>query len=235
MEKTISPDERIRRAEEIYYRRKMQNSNRQSARVNVSNKKNSNMLKKMILQIAISILIYSIFYLIQNTNYIFSEDVVKKINEILSYDINIKHLYEQGMQHINSFIEGADTTFNSTLRENIIQENTINDSGTNETLENTESTALYKDNIGGEDVGTQEVILTEMEKDAKYVLENKSLVIPLKGTITSRFGVRDPKTPTVPKNHTGIDIAVNEGTVFNAAMEGVVQGVSTERRFGKSF
>ena len=69
-----------------------------------------------------------------------------------------------------------------------------------------------------------------MEKDAKNILETKSLIIPLKGTITSRFGVRNPKTPTVPKNHTGIDIAVNEGTVFIAAMEGIVQEVSSERR-----
>jgi hypothetical protein len=39
MEKTLSPDERIRRAEEIYYRKKMQNTNRKSATVNVTNKK----------------------------------------------------------------------------------------------------------------------------------------------------------------------------------------------------
>ena len=86
MEKTLSPDERIRRAEEIYYRKKIQATNRNSARVNVSEKKDFGLLKKMFLQIAICILIYIIFYMIQNTNYIFSEDVIKKTNEILSYD-----------------------------------------------------------------------------------------------------------------------------------------------------
>ena len=104
MERTLSPDEKIKRAEEIYYRKKMQNTNRKSARVNVSNKKDFGMFKKIILQIAICIVIYVIFYMIQNTNYIFSEDVIKKTNEILSYDINIKKIYEQGMNYLNSFI-----------------------------------------------------------------------------------------------------------------------------------
>lgn len=77
--------------------------------------------------------------------------------------------------------------------------------------------------------------LTQMEQDAKYILESKSLIIPLKGTITSRYGPRNPETPTVPKNHTGIDIAANEGTAFIASMSGVVQEVSNERRFRKTF
>ena len=74
-----------------------------------------------------------------------------------------------------------------------------------------------------------------MEKDAKEILANKSIILPLKGTITSRFGLRNPETPTVPKNHTGIDIAVNEGTVFIASMEGIVEDVSRERRFRKPY
>ena len=72
------------------------------------------------------------------------------------------------------------------------------------------------------------VSLTQMEQDAKYVTENKSLILPLKGTITSRYGPRNPTTPTVPKYHTGIDIAANEGTVFIASMEGTVQTVSSQ-------
>ena len=90
MEKTLSPDERIKRAEEIYYRKKMQNANKKSARVNVSHERNFGMFKKMFLQISICIVIYAIFYMIQNTNYIFSQDIIQKTNEILSYDMNVK-------------------------------------------------------------------------------------------------------------------------------------------------
>ena len=89
---------------------------------------------------------------------------------------------------------------------------------------------VEEENIGGGNTDVEEIAeLTQMEKDAKSILENKSLTSPLKGTITSRFGTRESQNPIVPKNHTGIDIAVNEGTVFIAAMSGTVQEVSSER------
>ena len=71
-----------------------------------------------------------------------------------------------------------------------------------------------------------------MELDAKNILESKSLILPLKGTITSRYGPRNPTTETVPKYHTGIDIAANEGTVFIASMEGTVETVSSVGDYG---
>lgn len=235
MERTLSAEERIRRAEEIYYKRKMQNTNSKSARVNVSNKKDFGMFKKMILQIAICIVIYSIYYMIQNTNYIFSEDVIKKTNEILSYDINIKGLYEQTIQYLNQFTNDVKAVIPHPEDENVANQN---DNNENEGDSNNEvESKTQEENIGGanvEEIKEQNVNLSQMEQDAKYILENKSLVIPLKGTITSRYGPRNPETPTVPKNHTGIDIAVNEGTVFNASMEGIVQEVSSKRRFRQS-
>ena len=236
MERTLTPDERIKRAEEIYYRKKIQASNRNSARVNVSEEKDFGMLKKMLLQLLICAVIYSIFYMIKNTNYVFSDDVIKKTNEILSYDLNIKNLYEQVMLYLNKFTNNVgaaishpqdDNKSNSNNSESSINTNTesLNSEPTNESL---------NENIGGENVALSENEtgdLTQMEQDAKDILASKSLIIPLKGTITSRYGLRNPETPTVPKNHTGIDIAVNEGTVFIASMAGTVEKVSSERRF----
>ena len=43
----------------------------------------------MLMQLAICAVIYIIFYLIKNTNYIFSDDVINKTKEFLSYDINL--------------------------------------------------------------------------------------------------------------------------------------------------
>lgn len=237
MEKTLSPDERIRRAEEIYYRRKTKDVNRKSARVNVSNKKDFGMFKKMILQIAICVVIYGIFYMIQNTNYIFSEDVIKKARYILSYDINIRHLYEKGMQFLNSFTNDVGADSSRSQEENLIESDAVNEMENVEEANNEDMSKPQEENIGGENVESndeQNMTLSQMEQDAKDILESKSLIIPLKGTITSRYGLRNPETPTVPKNHTGIDIAVNEGTVFNAAMSGVVQEVSSKRGLRKS-
>lgn len=60
------------------------------------------------------------------------------------------------------------------------------------------------------------------------------LVKPLEGEITSRYGLRNPTVPTVPKYHTGIDIAEVTGTVILAAMEGDVELVSSEGDLRKS-
>lgn len=67
-----------------------------------------------------------------------------------------------------------------------------------------------------------------MEQDAKSVLATKSLINPLSGVITSRYGPRTSTDPRVSKYHTGIDIGVNEGTVFTASMAGTVEKVSSE-------
>jgi len=223
----------------------MQNTNRKSATVNVSNKKDFGMFRKMIIQITICIVIYGGFYIIQNTNYIFSQDVIQKVKQILSYDINIKKLYEQGIEYLNGFINnvGVDAHIDpqNEIEQNGLIENQINKNEIIESLMIEDTNSIQQENIGGENIEGVEineeetVQLTQMEQDAKDILDNKSLIIPLKGTITSRYGLRDPDTPTVPKNHTGIDIAVNEGTVFVAAMSGIVEEVSSERRFRKSF
>lgn len=243
MEKTLSSDERIKRAEEIYYRRKMQNTSRKSTKVNVSNKKDFRMFRKMILQIFICIFIYLIFYMVKNTNYIFSEDVINKTREILLYDINIKNIFEQGMQYINSFSNDVGASSARPQEENSIEsssiiENQINENEINQSMQSQNTNSAQEENIGGENiaVNTEETVeLTQMEQDVKDILASKSLIIPLKGTITSRFGLRNPETPTVPKNHTGIDIAVNEGTVFIASMSGTVEEVSSEGDLGNHF
>ena len=94
MERALSAEERIKRAEEIYQRRKMQNGVRVSTRnVNTREKTEYSLLKKMIIQILVCLLVYLIFYLIHNSNYIFSENVISKTREFLSYDINFQEVF----------------------------------------------------------------------------------------------------------------------------------------------
>lgn len=228
MERTMSPEERIRRAEEIYYRRKSQKLDRNSIRIRNEEEVNSIIVKKMILQIIICIVIYSIFYMIQNTDYIFSEDVINKTKEILVYDINIQNLYNKSKEYINSFISNVKQEENEENQENDQTENENDDIEGNDS----ETENVSEGNIGGEEVANTEENLTEMERDAKDIIATKSLIIPLKGTITSKYGPRNPTDPKVSKYHTGIDIAVNTGTVFIASMEGVVEEVSSEGDYG---
>ena len=106
MERTLSVEEKIRRAEEIYERRQGENQ-RKTATVNINNdnKKDIKLLKKMLIQIAISLCIYFAFYIIQNSSYIFSEDFINQAKKILSYDMNFTEIYtnikektEQGIE-----------------------------------------------------------------------------------------------------------------------------------------
>ena len=104
MERILSVEEKIRRAEEIYARKQEGNKTRTATvNINDTNKKDAKLLKKMAIQIIISLGIYFSIYIIQNGNYIFSENILKKVNEILSYDTNFQEIYEGVKTQINNF------------------------------------------------------------------------------------------------------------------------------------
>lgn len=240
MERTITSEERIRRAEEIYQRRRMQNDIKvPTSQVNAGNKVQYGMLKKVILQVLICMLIYFIFYLIKNSNYIFSEEVVNKTREFLSYDINFQGIYIQTEKYYNEVLKPIINNQSDSKEE---QEQNVNEQvneeggigGGEEGVEllNNEIQQTSADEIK-EDKKEDEnqKPLSQMEIDANDIKANYNLILPLKGTVTSRFGSRTP-TDIVSANHAGIDIGVNEGTVFTASMEGTVTSVSSEGSYG---
>ena len=239
MEKAISSEERIRRAEEIYNRRRMQTNTEKSYSANIRSKEKINLglFKKMFLQIVICLLIYLIFYLIKNESYVFSEDVINKTREFLSYDINFQNTYNYIVEYYNKNINWG-TKENREEEEYFSNEQVVeNTEVINEIVEDNNQNNL--DGIGGgidenvvqenvetsADVEQEEVVqLSQMEIDANEIKQNYSFALPLKGTISSRYGPREP-TEIVSANHEGIDIAVNEGTVFVCAMEGIATKV----------
>ena len=88
MDRIFSDEEKVRRAIEISQRRNQNYYTKNATRVNVNNKKNYKLFKKMILQIIICLLIYIIFHLISTTNYTFSSEVLRNTNNI----VVIKHV-----------------------------------------------------------------------------------------------------------------------------------------------
>ena len=82
MERAVSVEEKIRRAEEIYQRRK-QGETRPVAKVSVNDKKDIKLLKKMVIQILICVAIYLMIYTIQHNQFVFSNDFINKANEVL--------------------------------------------------------------------------------------------------------------------------------------------------------
>ena len=229
MERVLSQDERIRRAEELYARTKMQANCRTSATVNVEDVNTNKITKKMLRQFIICVIIYISFYTIKNIPNLVPQEVMYKISDVLEYDINIQEVYE----NFNSYINSKSQEQNN---EGLIEE----------TLAVSDSEGIIEEsvnNINQESIKPAQAVeetqvieesssLSQMEIDAQYIKANCSIIKPLEGEITSRFGMRNPTVPTVPKYHTGIDIARVVGTVIISAIEGDVEVVSSQGDYG---
>ena len=221
MEKAMSTEDKIRRAEEIYNRRRENYTRNGMAKVNINEQKDIKLLKKMFIQIVICLAIYSVFYLVKNNNYIFSEDFLNKSKEILSYDIDFGEIYSKVMDKIKN------------------QEGTGQEQAT-DTTENTEpkneeQTNTEENGIGGtQENNGEENGLSQMERDSLNIKNTISFINPIEGTITSNFGWRHPTTNSVPKYHTGLDIANVIGTMIHSATDGDVILVSNEGDYRKS-
>lgn len=226
MERTISVEEKIRRAEEIYERRKQGNS-RPIATVNVNNeKKDVKLLKKMIIQILICVSIYLVIYVVQNNQYVFSKDFTNQVNDILSYDTNFNEIYNFLKCKIESIIPKS--------TENEQQPDSEAIGGAEENIDNSNE-SQQEDNQENEQKSEQEnnTTLSQTEQDIINIKNTTTFIKPIEGTITSRFGQRETATGRVPKNHTGTDIAANLGTKIKAATDGEVVLASEEGDYGK--
>lgn len=251
MERTMSIEDKIKRAEEIYYRRRQQElPSRELLKSESKGKKDIKLFKKLIKQIITCVIIYSIFYLIINNNYIFSEDFTNKAKEILNQDINFAQIYSGVINKINEVYNQV--KLNDKQNDTNIQEG--NDEQLNEQIEDQETIKEdiqnNNENIGGaEEIIQNEVIiesekidkteevqkesLSQMEQDANYIKSTISFIKPVNGTISSIFGIRNPTTPTVPKNHKGTDIAAQIGTEIISATDGTVILASSKGDYGK--
>lgn len=239
MERTMTVEEKIRRAEEIYERRKQGNT-RNVATVSINNKKDVKLLRKMLIQIVVCICIYLIIYTIQNNDYIFSKDVMDKAKEILSYDTNFGQIYEGLKNQVNNLInkqednqgESKENNLQNNIENNESQENVNDLEETNNQVdsENNEAIGGAQESQSLEDENRQ---LSQTEQDIINIKNTTTFIRPVQGTISSKYGRREEATGNVPKNHTGTDIAANMGTKIISATEGEVVLASDQGDYGK--
>lgn len=223
MERTMSVEEKIRRAEQIYERRK-QGSDKQIATVSVNNeKKDIRLLKKMIVQILICISIYLVIYFINNSEYVFSKDFINKINEILSYDVNFMDLYNTIKDQYNKII--VNNNEQEQPEQTKEQEENTTQDGIGGAVEDLQNTSDVKEETTKE--------LSQSEQDIINVKNTTTFIKPIEGIISSKYGQRDTATGRVPKKHTGTDIAANLGTKIKSASDGEVVLASEEGDYGK--
>ncbi len=230
MERIMSVEDKIRRAEAIYERRQ-QGNNKQIASINVSDnnkKKDIKLLKKMIIQILVCMVLYLVVYTIQNNSYVFSEDFINKANEILSYDTNFNEIYNNLKNGILSLLPKEN---NEVVN---VEENNNTQNEQNNELQNSIGGAVEENS---NEVNTEEVEqkqeLSQTEQDIINIKNTTTFIKPVEGVISSKFGNRETATGDVPKNHTGTDIAANLGTKIKSATNGEVVLASEEGDYGK--
>lgn len=222
LERTLSDEEKIRKAIEISQRR---NNNRRASYQEVSipssnSKKEYKLFKRMIMQVMICALIYLIFYLITTTNYVFSEDVINKTNSILNYDIEFYNIYKQGINKIKGFV----SEFNSKNGGNV-EANEIKSEDNNEIKESENTETKNNETLVSS--------ISQMEKDAEDVKKICDFQKPISGKITSEFGEREVISSVMTADHKGIDIAANFGTDIQAAISGQVVEADSNSEYGK--
>ncbi|MCI9063845.1 MAG: M23 family metallopeptidase [Clostridia bacterium] len=242
MERTMSVEERIRKAEEIYSRRNGQ------YKVNISNKstrKKTSNVKKMLMQIFIFLMIYLAFYVFTNSEYIFSEEFLNQVKGIFNQDSKIYSTY----LNVKSYIEktflnkSEETVENKSETEDKNEQTNINEAsiGGAEEIEQEEQIENTKEEEKKEEIPQESnkkesaKNKSQMERDADDIKKSISFINPIKGRISSTFGWRTPTTDTVPKNHTGLDIAAETGTIIKSATDGEVILASPEGDYGNHY
>lgn len=244
MDKVMTVEERIRRAEEIYERRKRKENLTEKQKIsdkleekNIERKKDIRLLKKIIIQLIACLIIYFIFYIIQNNEYIFSREFLNKANEILSHDMNFVEIFDNiknnTMTIINNNInknesnnQNQDAIGGAEIKSNQEESQEID----KEEKRENNSQELQKEGNNEEQLLQ---VLTQEEKDIQNVKNTSTFIKPIEGKITSSFGRREEATGRVPKNHTGTDIAANIGTKIKSATDGEVVLASEEGDYGK--
>ena len=253
MERTISQEERIRRANEIYYRRNQNKTHfadanvRKQIDVPAYKKAKKSMTKKLVAQSVICIIIYFVAYYMQGSNMqsvVNFDDLKQKINS----DANVDVLKE-------NFFKAKDwvlTKLNGIVKETSAEQN-LQDGGNNQNVEGqnqdggnnqdakdqNQEQITNEENVAIQNVEEQiaqepeEVPKTQEEIDIEAV-KSKSIIWPLNGVITSGFGAREGSN-IVSSNHKGLDIAGNTGDNIIAAMTGTVTLASLEGDYRTAF
>lgn len=206
MERAIAEMEKIRKAEEIYSRRKNLEDNEK--------KSNSKNIYKILFEFLFLINVVIIIIAVQNQNYIFTKEFIEKIN---SYNINIREKIDE------LFVSSTNNPVGNEIKN---EENILNENGSISGEANDVKSALVENNIEEENISQE-------EKDINEIKNNYSFILPISGIKTSGFGERESENSKVTKYHTGVDIAANIGTVIKSAISGKVIQVSSYGDYGK--
>ena len=200
MERAMSVEERIKRAEDIYNRRNGGYS-RITSKVDKQPKSKKRNVKKLLMQIFVCLSIYVIFYAVTNREYVFSSEFRNEVNSFFKEKTKIAEWYSYAKGFITSKFTGENNRENAQEGFAEQQKEGENSENSNEeqkqdsksegdkSIENLQETKEEQkdENIGGaldnvetkvkEDKKDEQLSEQElMEKDAKEIKEKISFI-----------------------------------------------------------
>jgi len=172
-------DERIRRAEEIYARRQSLRAKTKKETVNNSEPKNLKLFKKLGLQIIICVLIYYAFYLVNTTNYSFSDETLGKTKEIISHDFDFLQVFNSISEYVNDFLYPEKKEEANIENTEESKQNSDEQTDQVSVVENNEGTSNNENegNIDEENVNQSEVQHTE-ESETERIKNKYEFILP---------------------------------------------------------
>lgn len=215
MERILNDDEKIRKAEEIYFRRNNRIPVRKSSDIKSKDSFKSRMLFNLLVMFNLAIIVFAF----QNKDDIFKAEFLEKIN---NYNSNI------GIK-IKEFLKNGEIPVDDNIG-TIENEETNSDISVNTENSNQESAEVNVNENLEEKISS----ISEMEIDINNLNSAYNFIKPLeKYQISSGFGARESEYQNVSGYHTGIDLAADKGSSIKASMEGIVDLVSNEGDYGK--
>lgn len=210
MERAIAEMEKIKRAEEIYSRRRSGEE---------EEKKQPKSIYKTLFEVLFLANVIILIIAVQNQKYIFTEEFINQVN---SYNFNVRKKIEELFSKDSN--KSEQTVSTESKDENITEESSVSGES------NDVNGALVENEIQ-EANEVQE--LSQEDQDILDIKNNYSIILPVEGTKTSGFGERESSNPIVTKYHTGVDIGAANGTVIKSAISGTVIQVSSAGDYGK--
>ena len=214
MERILNNDDKVKRAEAIYYRRK--NGNSSSRLTKLEGEKKSYLGSKILLEVLLIANLSLFIMAIQNKEYVFTEAFLEDIQK---YNINITQTIKEWMgiemeksdDIIEKQSEEATTKeqvsgeqveheqmIEGVNEENMIQE-TVKESSINDIVPNDEGVAYS---------------VNQLDENIEKIKERVMFQKPLQeGIITSRFGNRESTNKNVEGYHTGVDIGAEKRNI----------------------
>lgn len=219
MERILRDDEKIRRAEEIYYRRNQRNialGGREPRR------QKTYLGSKILLEMLILVLLAVGVFAFKNREYIFTENF---LNSCAQYNINLSEKFDFILAYFKEDDED-DGIFVNNDANSSTQNNQQEDSPEN--VDVPENTEIIQ--VQGEEAQSnlQQTVVT----DSVSLKNAYTFTKPIEGIVTSGFGASESTYQYVTGSHTGIDLATDSGTPIKSAMAGTVTQVSSEGDYG---